>query len=124
MKNYLFALLVSILISACMFIKPDELKMITPLELHQLMQKKDIFLVDVHIPEQAHIKGTDLFIPFHKIKENLDKFPKDKQTPIYLYCESAPMANAAARTLFKLGFTEIYNLEGGTDAWLDAGYVL
>ncbi|MFV1977553.1 MAG: rhodanese-like domain-containing protein [Candidatus Scalindua sp.] len=107
-----------------MFIKPDELKMITPLELHQLMQKKDIFLVDVHIPEQPHIKGTDLFVPFHKIEENFDKFPKDKRTPIYVYCLSAPMANAAARALLELGFTEIYNLKGGTKAWLDAGYVL
>ncbi len=105
-----------------MFIKPDELTMITPQELHQIMPKKDIFLVDVHIPEQGHIKGTDLFVPFHKIKENLDKFPKDKGTSIYLYCEGGPMGNAAASTLFESGYKEIYNLKGGKNAWMDAGY--
>lgn len=124
MKNYLFALLISIFVTACMFIKPDELKIITPVELYQAMQKEDIFLVDVHVPEQRHIKGTDLFTPYNKIEENLDKFPKDKRTPIYLYCVSGYMSNVAARTLFESGFTEIYSLKGGTNAWLDAGYVI
>jgi len=76
MKNYLLALLISMLITACLFAEPDNLTMLTPQELHQVMQKKDVFLVDVHVPEQHHIKETDLFVPFHKIKQNLDKFPK------------------------------------------------
>ncbi len=122
MKNYLSALLMSMLIPACLFAQPDKLTMLTPDELHQIMQKQDVFLVDVHVPEQRHIKGTDLFVPFHKIKENLDKFPKDKRTPIYLYCQGGPMGNTAAKTLFEAGYKKIYNLQGGQDAWLDAGY--
>ena len=122
MKNFLLVLLASMLITACLFAKPDELTMLTPHELHQIMQKQDVFLVDVHVPEQRHIKGTDLFVPFHKIKENIDKFPKDKRTPIYLYCQGGPMGNAAAKTLFESGYKKIYNLQGGKDAWLVAGY--
>jgi len=122
MKNCLLALLISMLITACQFTTPDKLTMLTPQELHQIMQKKDVFLVDVHVPEQSHLKGTDLFVPFYKIKNNLDKFPKDKRTPIYLYCKGGPMGNAAAKTLFESGYQEIYNLQGGKDAWLDAGY--
>jgi rhodanese-related sulfurtransferase len=122
MKSYLSALLISMLIAACMVAQPDQLTMLTPHELHQIMQKEDVFLVDVHVPEQRHIKGTDLFVPFHKIKENIDKFPKDKRTPIYLYCQGGPMGNAAAKTLFESGYKEICNLQGGQDAWLDAGY--
>ena len=118
MKNSLSALLIFILITACLFAKPDELTMLTPQELHQIMQKKDVFLVDVHVPEQHHIKGTDLFVPFHKINKNLDKFPKDKRAPIYLYCKSGPMGNAAAKTLFESGYKKIYNLQGGQDAWI------
>jgi rhodanese-related sulfurtransferase len=122
MKNSLSALLIFILITACLFAKPDELIMLNPQELYQIMQKKDVFLVDVHVPEQHHIKGTDLFVPFHKINKNLDKFPKDKRTPIYLYCKSGPMGNAAAKTLFESGYKKIYNLQGGKDAWLETGY--
>jgi rhodanese-related sulfurtransferase len=122
MKNFLLALLISMLITACLFTQPDKLTMLTPQELHQIVQQQDVFLVDVHVPEQRHIKGTDLFVPFHKIKENIDKFPQDKRTPIYLYCQGGPMGNTAAKTLFESGYKEIYNLQGGKDAWLDAGY--
>ncbi len=105
------------LIAGCMFQKPDYLKMVTAPELHRLMQKEDIFLVDVHIPEQRHIKGTDLYVPYNEIEKYQDKFPKDKNTPIYLYCEAGPMGNAAARTLHELGYRNLTNLEGGAKAW-------
>lgn len=77
--------------------------------------------MDVHIPQQRHINGTDLFIPFNAIKEHTNELPKDKNTPIYLYCEGGPMGNAAARTLYELGYRNLINLEGGTNAWKKAG---
>jgi rhodanese-related sulfurtransferase len=104
-----------------MFQKPDYVTLISATELNQLMQKQDIFLVDVHIPQQRHIKGTDLFIPFNEIKQYSDKLPKDKNTAIYLYCEGGPMGNAAARSLYELGYRNLTNLEGGTEAWKKAG---
>ncbi len=108
--------------ASCGFLKPDYLQVISPRQLHEAMQKGDIFLVDVHIPEQKHIAGTDLEVPFNKINENRDQFPKDKSTEIYLYCESGPMGNYAARELYKLGYRNIFNLEGGKVAWDKAGF--
>lgn len=105
------------LLQACMFNRPENLHMISAEQLQTTMAKQDIFLVDVHIPEQKHIKGTDQFIPFHKINNYKDKLPSDKRAPIYLYCESGPMGNYAAKALFKLGYSNIYNLEGGIKAW-------
>ena len=122
LHRYFLTLMFLLFIPSCMFMKPEALNIIPSHDLHQLMEKEDVFLVDVHIPEQDHIIGTDLFVPFHKIEENLNKFPKDKETPIYLYCESGPMGNYAARTLLKAGYLNIYNLEGGTHAWKDSGY--
>ncbi len=109
-------------ILGCMFFKPDFLKSISPKELNQTMQAGDIFLVDVHIPEQKHIIGTDQFIPFNNIGKNIAKFPKDKNAPIYIYCKSGPMGNAAAKALHDNGYTNLYNLAGGADAWINAGY--
>lgn len=105
-----------------MFQQPDYLKKITAEELHQIMQKEDILLVDVHTPAQRHIKGTDLFIPYNEIEKYKDKLPTDKTTPIYLYCEGGPMGNAAARTLHEMGYSNLSNLEGGTGAWRNAGF--
>lgn len=110
------------IVSGCSFQKPDYLKMISPGELNQLMQAEDIFLVDVHTPRQRHIKGTDLFIPYNKVEQHIDKLPSDKNTAIYLYCAGGPMGNAAARTLHDLGFSNLSNLEGGAHAWGKAGY--
>jgi len=118
----LFLLITSIFIlTGFMFQKPDYLKMITATELNQVMQKEDIVLIDVHTPEQQHIKGTDLVIPYNEIEKYQDKLPKDKNTAIYLYCQGGPMGEAAAKSLYKLGYRNLYNLEGGAKAWRKAG---
>ena len=122
-KKKLFPLLAFIfIVTGCMFQKPDYLKMMPAIELNRIMQNEDIFLVDVHTPEQQHIKGTDLFVPYNEIEKYQDKFPKDKNTAIYLYCEGGPMGNAAAKSLYELGYRNLINLEGGTNAWRKAGF--
>ncbi len=110
------------LIMGCQFQKPDYLNMISPAELRQIMQNQDIFLVDVHTPQQRHIKGTDLFIPYNDIDQYQAKLPQDKNTPIYLYCQGGPMGNSASKKLHKLGYQKLFNLTGGADAWQKAGY--
>ena len=120
-KKRYFIIALIFIVTGCMFQKPDYLKVITATELNHLMQSEDIFLVDVHTPEQQHIKGTDLFIPYNEIEKNKDQFPKDKNTAIYLYCEGGPMGNAAARSLHKLGYQNLINLEGGAKAWRKSG---
>lgn len=123
-QNYtpVFITIFTLLITGCMFQSPDYLKAISSTELNNIMQNDDIFLVDVHTPKQQHIKGTDLFIPYNEIEQYKDKFPKDKNTPIYLYCAGGPMGNAAARSLHDLGYSKLINLEGGANAWRQAGF--
>jgi rhodanese-related sulfurtransferase len=121
-KTKLFHLIAFIfIVTGCVSQKPDYPKVITATELNQIMQNEDIFLVDVHTPEQQHIKGTDLFIPYNKIETYKDKLPQDKNTPIYLYCEGGPMGNAAAKSLYELGYRNLFNLEGGAKDWRNAG---
>ena len=108
-------------VTGCSFQKPDYVEYISAPELNRIMQSEDIFLVDVHIPQQRHIKGTDLFMPYNEVEKYQDQLPADKNTPIYLYCEGGPMGNAAARSLYELGYRHIFNLEGGTKAWRKMG---
>ena len=109
-------------LNGCSFPPPDYLKIISSAQLNEILKNNDIFLVDVHIPEQRHIPGTDLFIPYNKIEKHISKFPKDKNTEVYLYCEGGPMGNAAAKTLHDLGYQNLFNLKGGARAWRAAGY--
>ena len=81
-----------------------------------------LFLLDVHVPEQAHIKGTNAFVDFRKIKENQEKPPRDKNTEIVAYCLGGPMSVTAAEDLLDLGYTRVQYLERGTWVWKRAGF--
>lgn len=83
---------------------------ITPEEFDKMFQNKDFFLVDTHIPEQEHIDGTDKFIPYNEIGENLSKLPKDKDAKIVLYCRSGSMSRASAYILAEHWYTNVYDL--------------
>jgi monothiol glutaredoxin len=41
----------------------------------------------------------------------------DRSTPVAVYCHHGGRSRAAAERLLELGFREVYNLEGGIDAW-------
>jgi rhodanese-related sulfurtransferase len=96
-------------------IQPEELN-------NYLKEDKDIYLLDVHIPEQPHIIGTDAFIPFNEIQNNIEKLPEDKNTEIVVYCRSGSMSETASEELIELGYTNVKNLSGGLNAWKAEGY--
>lgn len=76
-------------------------------------------LIDVHTPEQKHIAGTDLVVPYNKIEQNLSQLPTDKNAKIVLYCRSGAMSRAAAYQLAEEGYTNIFDLVGGKQAYDD-----
>jgi rhodanese-related sulfurtransferase len=121
MKKYPVMVFIFI-VAGCLLQRPEYLDVITAAELNRIMQNEDIFLVDVHTPEQPHIKGTDFFIPYNEIDKYKNKFPKDRNSAIYLYCEAGPMGNAAAKALYELGYRNLINLEGGAKAWKKNGF--
>ena len=103
--------------------KPASYANINATELKSYLDnEKDIYLLDVHIPEQTHIEGTDNFIPFNEIEKSVSELPEDRNTEIIVYCRSGNMSEAASQKLVDLGYKNVKNLKGGINAWKARGY--
>ncbi|HZW02669.1 MAG TPA: rhodanese-like domain-containing protein [Anaerolineaceae bacterium] len=92
-------------------------------DLDAMLADKDFVLVNTHIPFEGDIPGTDLSIPYNEIGQRLDELPA-KDAAIVLYCRSGNMSTTAAERLVELGYTNLYELDGGFDAWEAAGLPL
>ncbi|MCV7362728.1 rhodanese-like domain-containing protein [Mycolicibacterium neworleansense] len=83
--------------------------------------QSDTLTVNVHVPFEGDIPGTDLSIPFDRVAEHSNRLPTDRGAPIAIYCRSGPMSATAAETLKSLGYTDVVELKGGMKAWQASG---
>ena len=92
--------------------------------LHEMLKDKDFLFVNVHIPFEGDISGTDISIPYDQITEPtyIAQLPANREDKIVLYCRSDRMSTIAAEELVKLGYTNLWNLDGGMVEWEQVGY--
>jgi|GEM_PF-1510854 len=86
-------------------------------EFAKMMVDKDFYLLDVHIPEQTHIPGTDAFIPYDDLASYKSELPEDKETEIIVYCRSGSMSAEASAELIEMGYSNVTNVLGGIQAY-------
>jgi rhodanese-related sulfurtransferase len=91
-----------------------------PAAFEERMKNEQAMVINVHIPYEGELAGTDAFIPYDKIKGD-PRLPEDKATEILLYCRTGRMSEEAAVDLHEEGYTNIAHLEGGMKAWEASG---
>jgi rhodanese-related sulfurtransferase len=137
MKRTLFVLiliLAGLMLAACAEValqeqlssqtKNDSYTDIGPEKLNEMLSQKDFLLINVHVPFDGDIPGTDNSIPYDQISNSLSQLPENRDSRIVVYCRSGSMSSIAAKELVSLGFTEVVNLDGGFNSWVNAGFPL
>lgn len=98
---------------------------VNPAELKAMLQSKDFILINTHLPYEGEIAPTDQFIAFVEAgPQRISEYPTDKSAQIVLYCRSGRMSAIVAQGLVEVGYTNVWNLNGGMIAWEEAGYEL
>lgn len=92
---------------------------VEPEVLAERMRTEDIFLVNVHVPDEGEIPGTDASIPYTELSSRLGELPSDGS--LVIYCRSGNMSTEASKELVARGFSAFTELKGGFDAWDRAG---
>lgn len=88
----------------------------------RLINDRDAVIIDLRPAadfKRGHLLNA-INLPFAKIEERSSEIGKDKARPVLLYCALGSMASQAALKLKKHGFTEVYPLKGGLNAWTGA----
>jgi adenylyltransferase/sulfurtransferase len=95
------------------------MKSITPQEFEQLRNSEERYqLVDVREPFEAQIATMGgLLLPLGAIVSQADQISKEGK--VVVHCRSGKRSADAIIQLEKLGFTNLYNLEGGILAYSD-----
>lgn len=88
-----------------------------PQEFAERLEAKRAVVVNVHVPYEGELGGTDFFVPFDQI----DTLSIDRDDELLLYCRSGDMSEQAATRLTAAGFSRVAHLAGGMAAWQASG---
>jgi len=124
-QNNLILLIIAV-ISGLMLLFPSVyrargVRELSATEAVQLINRKDARLIDIRNPERfkaQHITQSRN-IPVADINQQITNWAKE--TPIILVCDTGRTTLRPAAELRKLGFTEVYSLQGGINSWRQAG---
>lgn len=98
----------------------DTIKILNPSEFKEAINSKDVQLVDVRTADEFNDGAIEsaVNIDFFQQENFIKEFEKlDKEQPVYLYCRSGNRSQQAAVKLKAMGFTKIYDLQGGYINW-------
>lgn len=97
--------------------EPPRVKSITVSNLKEMLDKQpDLLLIDVRTDRERDIASIDAARNLDREElARLETLPKN--TPIAFLCHHGVRSRSAAEHFVGQGFSKIYNVEGGIDAW-------
>lgn len=105
-------------------IEANEYKTVTCYEVDQIIQNGS-FVLDAGTEFEYnlnHIEGA-VHIDVDNLRQSIEKLPKEKDTPIYAYCQVGLRGYIALKILKGYGYTNLYNLSGGYITYRNYKYI-
>ncbi len=118
-------LIVSILLFSCNDQKAKPFESIAPKEFaDKIKTTENPQILDVRTPDEFASEHIDNAV---NVNWNSDDFAAktesyDKSKPVFVYCLSGGRSKKAAAKLQEIGFTTVYELEGGFLKWSEEGF--
>jgi rhodanese-related sulfurtransferase len=124
MKTYL-AILYSVVfftLLSCTSGKTAEVTL-APKEFNEQLQSRQGVLLDVRTPEEfneAHLPDArNIDYKSSSFEASLGQL--DKSKTYFVYCKAGVRSEKAVEAMQKMGFTAVYHMDGGIDAWKKEG---
>lgn len=118
-------LIVSVLLISCNEKKTNSFEPLHPKEFaEKIKTTENPQILDVRTPDEFESEHID---NAKNVNWNSDDFAAkaesfDKSKPVFVYCLSGGRSKKAATKLKELGFTNVYELEGGFLNWNEEGF--
>ncbi|PCE25801.1 sulfurtransferase [Paraburkholderia acidicola] len=96
---------------------------VTASEATQLINRRNAVVVDLrsaadfaagHLPSARHLE-------FAELQAKVGQLVKNKSNPVLLVCQTGQQSNKAVRVVQDAGYAEVHVLQGGLNAWQQAG---
>jgi rhodanese-related sulfurtransferase len=97
-------------------------KTVSPAQLTDLINRESALLVDVSAIaefEKGHILGAK-HVAMSQFDPESKLLAKAKELPVAVVCRTGQTSSDAAKRLHKAGFTRVYWLNDGLNAWIQA----
>lgn len=83
---------------------------------------EDLFIIDVREDwEYDEVNLGVKNIPLGSLPQRLSHLPDDKAYEIIVHCQSGRRSGQAQKYLMKQGYTNVFSLKGGIEAYLQLG---
>lgn len=95
---------------------------VTPSEAVLLINRSNAVVLDVRDEAEfssGHINDAK-HIPLAQLSDRIKELQKSKDKPVLVNCQAGARSAKACDILRKSGFTQVHNLQGGLNAWVQA----
>lgn len=96
-------------------------KVITPTEAVTLINREDALVLDVREANERS-QGSIInakHVAVGALSQKAGSLTKDKDKPILVFCKMGNRSSGACKLLLKNNYTNVYNLKGGMNAWVN-----